>query len=443
MLFHSWPKPDTLTYYDATLTEIYINRPWKHSLWKFGELANYSNIFPIPTLFNIYLHDHGTEAEARTKMIQGLANGCFPNFWNILGMKPFFRFVEENAECFDFLRTSPTPFLAFPRGVRVDSAQQRISNNTKADKKPKNNRFLAPYVGFYSAIMRQGIPVVTLQRTDFHKQLERFKVLCLANEACLSDEQVEAIRGFVKNGGALIATHETSLYDNKGNQRPDFGLADVFGVQYEQMLPASNRQIHIETPHPVTQGLTASKPLSHDDTHVDVKLTAGESVATLKGKDLQGKSIPAVVVNQYGAGRVVYLPGRLDAIQCEVLSANVEQLFSNAVQWVVNGEVPVKLRAPATIGVTLFDQPNRRLLHLVNLNGNTQFKSDTIQPIENIEIQLSPPRGRHIRQLRRLWNKSDIDFQVNKNKINFKLAKLQEYEVISAELEKKETDRLQ
>ena len=59
--------------YNGTLTEIYVQHPWRHKLWKSAELANYSNIFPIPTLFNIYLHDHGTEAEARMKMFQGLA----------------------------------------------------------------------------------------------------------------------------------------------------------------------------------------------------------------------------------------------------------------------------------------------------------------------------------------------------------------------------------
>ncbi|MDD4871730.1 MAG: hypothetical protein PHR77_14330, partial [Kiritimatiellae bacterium] len=226
IIFHSWPKPDTIRFYDGTLTEIYVNKPWSHKLWKFGELANYSNIFPVPVLFNIYLHDHGTAAEARTKMFQGLANGCYPNCWNELSMKPVFRFMRENAEVFDFALTDPTRFLALPRAIHDDSVHSQIKSQYK-QAKPSGDRFLAPYVGFYSAVARQGFPVVTLQRSNFHRQLAGFKVLCLANEASLSDEQIESIRKFVKDGGGLIATHETSLYDEKGRRREDFGLADV------------------------------------------------------------------------------------------------------------------------------------------------------------------------------------------------------------------------
>ena len=236
-MYHSWPKPATLPFYDGTLTEIYINAPWQHRLWKFGELSNYSNIFPVPTLFNIYLHDHGTEAEARTKMLQGLAGGCYPNCWNELGMQPMFRFLRENAACFDFARTVPTRFLALPRGVRDESVHQRLLADRQSPARSVRSRFLAPYVGMYSAIARQGLPIVTRERSDFHLDLEGFRVLCLANEACLSDDQVDAIRKFVAAGGGLIATHETSLYDERGNRRTDFGLSDVFGVQYQGVLP--------------------------------------------------------------------------------------------------------------------------------------------------------------------------------------------------------------
>jgi len=34
--------------YDGTLTEIYARYPWVHPAWKFGELASYSNVFPVP-----------------------------------------------------------------------------------------------------------------------------------------------------------------------------------------------------------------------------------------------------------------------------------------------------------------------------------------------------------------------------------------------------------
>lgn len=72
-----------------------------------------ADVFAIPVLFNIYLHDHGTAAEARTKMVQGLAGAATPNFWNTLGMKPLFRFLRENAA---------TAAKRYPLGVRRKGA---------------------------------------------------------------------------------------------------------------------------------------------------------------------------------------------------------------------------------------------------------------------------------------------------------------------------------
>ena len=57
---------------------------------------------------------------------------------------------------------------------------------------------------------------------------------------CLSDEQCEAIRRFVYEGGTLIATHETSLLDELGRERGKFALSDVLGVEYRGLRGSTN-----------------------------------------------------------------------------------------------------------------------------------------------------------------------------------------------------------
>ncbi len=428
-MYHSWPKPETLPYYDATLDEIYVREPWRHTLWKDGELASFGAVLPVPCLLNIALQ-HRTEAEARHKMHQAITNGVIPNSLQFHGMKSVFPRLRERAEYFDFARTGAVKFLAFPRTVVLDSVHKKIESEHASPAKGPRNRFLAPYVGCYSALLRSGLPIVTLHRPDFHEKLAGFQVLCLANEAIMTDAQAEAVRRFVAAGGGLVATHETSLYDETGRRRQDFALADVFGVTYERILPAAPRRIRFDQSHPVTD----QDELDHDEPHALVRLTTGQAVAWTAGDGPNDEDAPAVVTNEYGPGRVVYLAGKLDAIQCDTPTPAIERLFARAVRWVVWGELPVEIDAAAAVGVTLFDQPERRLLHLVNHNAPTCGPYDSIEPIENVGIRMRIPAGRRVKKLHALWtNPGDIPFEIEGDLLKFTLTTLGEYEVVAAE----------
>ncbi len=60
--------------------------------------------------------------------------------------------------------------------------------------------------------------------------LEGCELLILPDVVCLSDQQIEVITRFVEKGGNLLATHATSLQDEHGVPRKDFGLSHLFGV---------------------------------------------------------------------------------------------------------------------------------------------------------------------------------------------------------------------
>ena len=62
--------------------------------------------------------------------------------------------------------------------------------------------------------------------------LSQYPIVILDNVACLSDAQCTAVRWYVESGGTVIAMMETSLYDEWGNRRDNFALADLFGVDY-------------------------------------------------------------------------------------------------------------------------------------------------------------------------------------------------------------------
>lgn len=80
-------------------------------------------------------------------------------------------------------------------------------------------------------------------------------MLLLPNAACLSEEHMEVIRRFVENGGGLVASFRTSLYDEKGRRRPDFGLKDVFGCSFTGIVKDTRWDSYqkVRMAHPVLQ----------------------------------------------------------------------------------------------------------------------------------------------------------------------------------------------
>ncbi|HOL66712.1 MAG TPA: beta-galactosidase trimerization domain-containing protein, partial [bacterium] len=68
------------------------------------------------------------------------------------------------------------------------------------------------------------------------KYLQRYRVLILPNSACLSETQGETLRQFVRDGGVVVASYETGLYDENGEKRKDFLLKDVFGINYQETV---------------------------------------------------------------------------------------------------------------------------------------------------------------------------------------------------------------
>ena len=71
----------------------------------------------------------------------------------------------------------------------------------------------------------------------------------------------EQLRAFVRGGGSIVATHETSLYDEWGARRKNFGLAELFGVDSTGKAegPMHNSYIRLEHEalprHPLFAGL--------------------------------------------------------------------------------------------------------------------------------------------------------------------------------------------
>ncbi len=289
-------------------------------------------------------------------------------------------------------------------------------------------------LGWYQALVEARIPFEMVHdRLLDAGHLAPFRTLILPNIAALSDAQCVQLRQFVARGGGLVATSETSLLDEWGVQRKDFGLADLFGATWlgRSEGPMRNAYVRLEhesaPAHPLLLGLEDAPRIINGVWRVDVAANAPHPPAPLtlipSYPDLPMEkvyarqprtNIPQVYMRDTpGAGRVAYFPWDIDRTYWDVLAVDHGRLLRNAVAWATNEDPPVTVSGPGVLDVTMWRQRDSLTVHLVNLTNPMMMKGPVREliPVPEQRVRVRMPEGLKARSLRLLVAGTSPDFR--------------------------------
>ena len=314
-----------------------------------------------------------------------------------------------------------------------------------------------PGLGFYQALVEARIPFEMVHdRCLDDEHLAQFRTLILPNIAALSDAQCANLRAFVERGGGLVATYQTSLFDEWGVERKDFGLASLFGASYagktqETML---NSYMSLEKDsaagawHPLLRGFEDAGRIINAVNQVEVTSADPnrftplrivpsypdlpmESVFTRPG----GTQLPGVYLRRVGNGRVVYFPGDLDRTFWQVLAVDHGMLLRNAVEWATNEAPPVKVEGQGILDVAVWEQKDSMTLHLVNLTNPMMWKGPVreIVPVPAQKIALRIPSGRRVRRVQLLVAAREVPYRRDNDVIHLETPSIGLHEVVAVD----------
>ena len=202
-----------------------------------------------------------SDAEIRMWVLDGVANGLRPWFTKFAGTLRDRRWLPVVEKVYDwhfrnerYLRNE----APLARVAMVYSQQTaHFYGGAQARAKVEDHA-----LGYYHALIEARIPFEMAHDGLLDAaHIDQFKALILPNIAALSDAQCRQLREYVARGGAIVATHETSLYNERGVRRADFGLADLFGASYDGAVDArmQNSYLRLEGEpgrrHPILAGL--------------------------------------------------------------------------------------------------------------------------------------------------------------------------------------------
>ena len=161
------------------------------------------------------------------------------------------------------------------------------------------------YYGWCNALTDTQMPYNILMEKDLTPaRLAGYGVVILPNAMALSGRQLEEIRRFVSSGGTLIATSGTSLHDETGAKRSDFGLADVLGVRYRGEVSSPN--MIVSKPKGFVHSILGGS-FGNSTKHLNVQGTSPSLKVLAQVRDGAGSDTPSITVNSYGRGRAIYL----------------------------------------------------------------------------------------------------------------------------------------
>ena len=310
--------------------------------------------------------------------------------------------------------------------------------------------------GWYQALIEARIPFELVHdRLLDAAHISQFKTLILPNLAALSDAQCDQLRAFVNNGGSVIATYETSLCDEWGVRRKDFGLADLFGVSWKGRTegPMQNSYLRLEHDsargHPLLKGLENALRIVNGVWRLEVEPRAQFAQVPLtlipSYPDLPMEKVyprvektdtAEVFLRESGKGRVVYFPWDIDRTFWEVLSVDHFKLLRNAVEWATNEAPPVSVSGVGVLDVTVWRQKNSMTVHLVNLTNPMIMKGPVREliPVSEQQVRLQLPVGARVSRVHLLAANTKPQFTQRGRELHVTVPSILDHEVVAVDL---------
>jgi Hypothetical glycosyl hydrolase 6 len=409
--------------------------------------------------------------EARMWMYEGIAGGIQP-WWHHVGAyhedrrmyhtaQPVFQWHKQNEKY--LIDRKPVAKVGLVWSQRNTDYFGRDAARTLVD---------LPYFGFTEALLRARIPYVPVHVDDVGKEPGKFAVLILPNIGVLSDSQCALVRKHVEGGGSLIATGATSLFDEWGNTREDFALADLFGAHaselQKQRRPAGD-SIHTylrispelrskvwgpkagDEPapsgerHPIFKGFDETDILPFGGELAPLKLDSGVTVPLTFIPALPGfppevswmrqpkTDIPGLVLKEKGKANIAYFPAEIDSRYGKDHLPDHANLLANTVRWSGGDDSRVlDVRGPGLLDCHLYSQRDCFVLHIINLSNEAAWKApvEELIPVGPLNVSVKLAGGVRGHSAQSLVSRLQISATASDGWTRFEVPSVRDHEVI-------------
>ncbi|WP_128913860.1 alpha-amylase family protein [Granulicella sibirica] len=311
--------------------------------------------------------------------------------------------------------------------------------------------------GMYSVLVEARIPFDFLHEEDLTvEHMQRYAALILPNVALLSNAQCKALEAYADGGGSLLATFETSLYDETGTPRDDFALGELFGIKKvgsrqrsEPKSAESMTSVHLQSVkkrNALTAGFEDTEWIAGPVWSIPLAPVADPVMTTIHPYPVYPPEAvytrqppsdsPSIVAREKGRARLVYLAGDMDASYWRLDNVDLGRQLTNAIRWVLRDEPGTEVVGQGLMEVCAWETESGFAIHLLNYNGPNAFRGRmrTPVPLGAQTVRVVVPRDVRIKTATLLAAEMPVKFQQQGRTVRLTVPAVKLYEVVALEV---------
>jgi len=266
----------------------------------------------------------------------------------------------------------------------------------------------------------------------------------LPNVAMLSDEQCSQIRNYVLQGGSLMASFETSLYDENLQPRSSFALGDLFGISKAGDVVGTNGNAYyarIERRHPILDGFTDTNWIPGAQNRVPLHPVSDPLLTVVPGfvnyppelayPPQPHTTEPAVVLRESGASRLAWFPGDIERTYWLTGHGDLLRLMHNTLRWLTREERVVDVQGDGFVEMFAWETGPGYAVHLLNYTNPNAHHGwvSGVYPLGPQTVTMRLPQGVHVKSVELLTAGGSVPFHVADQALRFTVPRFGDYEV--------------
>ena len=312
-------------------------------------------------------------------------------------IRKYNRFIKNNPGLFNRTHSLARIALLWPQeaGNFYSGSSVPLTDFTREMKTEQAGNLEEEFYGFYDGLSREHFPFDVIDEEALKKDLTKYDLIVLPNATCLKKEAAGRIRDFVKNGGNIISSFETSFYNESGKKLEDPLLSDLFGLKeagdvfgplaWDYVTPGDNGNFSLKE---INQQYINAPAYG-------LKVKTASTVPLYFCKPLPGSysgspelsDFPFIVDNSFGKGRSIYMAGTFGGSLYKFHFPEYYRILSNLVSGLSKPIVRLE-NVPSSVEVALRKGTNSYFLYLINFTSEMRRPIQKIIPCHDLKIEL-------------------------------------------------------